>query len=41
MFSYRFPSDKDSETTIVILELIYPMMFHLISLSMGLGMKEW
>ena len=42
MFSNWFPSDEDYETMVVIVELVYPMIFHPISLSMGLSMRlKW
>ena len=40
MFQDRFPFDEDFETVVVIVELIYPMVFHLIFPSMDLNMRE-
>lgn len=40
MFLNRFISDEDSETAVVIVKFVYPTIFHPISHSIVLGMRE-
>ena len=41
MFLGQNPSDEDVETMVVFVELVYQMIFHLISPFMYLGIREW
>ena len=40
IFLDRFPSHANFKIAVVVVELVYPTIFHLISLSMSLDMRE-